>query len=392
MEKPSVLFFGSCDFVGYPVGGSLSFARNVVKAFGNRLALVGVTTDDTPVGCWVEKEFEGQVYHFFAIGRRRPSPRKPFIPAGVTAYMQYRRNRDAILSLRVRKALTGDGIALIAASNWGWENLCHISGGIRNPLKGSRYWYARPFARLFFDRWTRAMARCNLVLAAADDGEIDEFVAATKGRLSRDRVMHFPTRVDTGIFQPSSSVEARRQVGLESSEPVIVTSGRINWVKGWDRLLDAFRLLVRKYPGGVLVYVGDGEDSPALRGRIAEYGLTNCVIQTGFKAPVDVACYLNAADVFVMTSHWEGWPTAMVEALACGKPVVSTGIRAARTLVIPGENGYVVEGRDPSALAQAIERALQLRSATEVSVRLAQRYALGSLAADLCKVWPPIAG
>ena len=70
VDKPKVIFFAGCDYVKYPTGGVLSFAKNIIKAFGNKLALVGVTTDDTPVGQWVKKEIYGICYHFFSIGKR----------------------------------------------------------------------------------------------------------------------------------------------------------------------------------------------------------------------------------------------------------------------------------------------------------------------------------
>ena len=82
---PDVLLIEPCNFEDFPTGGQLSVAKNMMRAFGSRLALVGISTDDTPIGRWVKRKFDGVEYDFFAIGRWIPSSRKPFVPARIKA-------------------------------------------------------------------------------------------------------------------------------------------------------------------------------------------------------------------------------------------------------------------------------------------------------------------
>ena len=82
-----------------------------------------------------------------------------------------------------------------------------------------------------------------------------------------------------------------------------------------------------------------------------------------------------------------------LEALACGKPLVTTAVSGARALVRPGRNGFVVEGRDPDELARALGRALSLdpSAAARESLEVARRYALAELPGRLGAAWPGLA-
>ena len=112
---------------------------------------------------------------------------------------------------------------------------------------------------------------------------------------------------------------------------------------------------------------------------------------TGFQPPREVARHLRAADLAVVGSHREGWSVAMLEALACGLPMVATDVSGARELVRPGENGFVVGAREPGAFAQAMAAALRLPRAREVSLALAADYRLDRLAARLGARWGVLA-
>ncbi len=67
MTDKKILLIEICNFTDYPIGGYLSFAKQMLTAFGNQLALVGLATDDMPVGEWVKREIDGVVYDYFAI-------------------------------------------------------------------------------------------------------------------------------------------------------------------------------------------------------------------------------------------------------------------------------------------------------------------------------------
>jgi glycosyltransferase involved in cell wall biosynthesis len=391
-RQPRAILFSTSNFIDYPQGGALSFAKHVIRAFGNKFALVGVTTDDTPVGQWVQKKIDGLPYLFFSIERRdATSSGKPHIPLGMRVCLALMRHRKSILSLGVRNAFAACGLSLVAIRSWPWDNLGGIMHGMRNPLEKPRYWYGRAFAPFWSTLRRSAINRASIVLIPAATNEIDEFIAQSKGRVNGKHLVHFPTRVDTNIFRPMPKDGVRKQLSWGKEALILVACGRISWVKGWDLILSAFSHILAIHREAMLVYVGDGEDRTKLESEIRKRNLTGQVLITGFLDSDGVARYLNAADVFVMGSHWEGWPTAMVEALACGKPVVSTDIRAASTLVREGQNGCVIGGRDDRAFAEGIEQAAELASAGDVSLQLAESYALKHMKRDLSLLWPVLA-
>jgi len=386
-----ILFIEPCDFERYPVGGRLSFARQMMVAFGNRLALVGYATDGAPVGRWVTKSFDGLTYDFLAIGRRELSGRKPVIPARLTAYWDVVRHRKTILSRGIRCAFTQSPETAIAIHGWSWKSLCYMSPGHANPLRMPRYRWGKLFAGLYDAKLSEALQAVDVILACADGQGVADIAGRSKGRLRPEQIVSFPTRVDRTIFHPQPETAIRQRLDLCGSGPFAVTCGRINRVKGWDLLIEAFSYFVHDHPYARLIFVGDGEDRSALERTVAKKRLTRSVLLTGFQPQGRVAEYLSVADVVVVGSRREGWSVAMLEALACGRVVVSTEVSGARDLIVEGQNGLVVSGRDPRRFAAAMGQTLAMETPNPVSLRIAERYSLANLKRDMSRLWGPLA-
>lgn len=392
-STPDCLLLEGCDFDRFPAGGQLAVARQLMAAFGPRLALVGISTDGTPVGRWVERELDGQRFRFFATGRREVGAGRPPVPARLSRYLGLRRHREAILSLGARAALTQAPEDLLAVAGWGLDRLCYCFPGVENPLAASRYAWARPLAALHDRALFRALLRADAVLASADDEAIDALVARSGGRLPRSRVRSLPSHYDERVFFPVPLALARARVGGDAGSPLVVSVGRLSQVKGWDLVLAAFARLLAERPGARLCFVGDGEDRASLEAAARDLGVAGQVSITGFLPPSGVSLHVNAADVVVVGSRREGWSVAMLEALGCGKPLVTTDVSGARALVHAGRNGFVVPGRDPGVLAQALCRALRLdpAAAARESLAVARGYALSELPGRIGAAWPVLA-
>jgi glycosyltransferase involved in cell wall biosynthesis len=383
------LLIDPCNFVDYPTGGQLSFARQLMKAYGDRLALVGTSTDATPVGRWVEKTFDGRPFQFFSFGRCRPTAGRPLIPGRARVFMGLRRFRRQIFSLGIHHAFTQSPETIIAISGLHWKSLCYCFAGAESPLHRPRYAWARWVAPVFERCWWRALARADVLLAAADRTAIEEFVRTRGSPLRRREIVSFPTRYDDAVFFPVEQPSARASLRIPTGRVLVVCVGRVNGVKGWDLLLDAFKVFLRGHEDAALCFAGDGEDRPALVRRAANLGLSDRVTVTGFLQPGAVAAHLNAADLVVFGSHHEGWSVAMLEAIACGKPLVSTDVSGARDMIAEGRNGFIVRQRSAAAFSQAMDEALTLE-AGPVSTAIASRYSLGGLSEELGQVWPAL--
>ena len=387
---PDVLLIEPCNFEDFPVGGQLSFAKQMMKAFGPRLARVAVSTDSTPVGRWIEKDFAGQTFKFFSIGKWTPKAERPLVPARISIFIQLRRYRKAIFSLGIHNVFVQAPEVLIAVLGMPWKSICYRLPGVSNPLRMPRYKWGRLFAGIHERQMFSAMKSVDMILAAAGNDAINELVERSKGKLSAERVIQFPTRVDTDLFRPQCKKKVRSELGISQDEILIVACGRINVVKGWDLILDAFKVFSMRCQKASMYFVGDGEDRGRLLRKAAESKLEKSVKITGYLQSQEVARYLNAADLVVVGSHMEGWSLVMLEALACGKPIVSTDVSGARDMIIEGGNGYIVEKRDPKRFTEAMVLALTLTQPEHISLRIAERYAVANLAKDLGSLWPPL--
>lgn len=134
--------------------------------------------------------------------------------------------------------------------------------------------------------------------------------------------------------------------------PVLLASGRLREQKDFRTLLQAF-VRVRRAGPYRLIILGEGELRPALEAEVAALGLQDAVALPGFVP--NPYPYMRAAALFVLSSRWEGLPTVLVEAMACGTPVVATDCPSGpREILENGQLGRLVAVADPEALAQAV--------------------------------------
>ena len=136
----------------------------------------------------------------------------------------------------------------------------------------------------------------------------------------------------------------------ESAERLVITVGRLVPAKDLDLFLEAAAVLVRERPEARFWIVGDGPCRGSLERSASKNGLDGRVSFLGERG--DVPRLLQAADVFWLTSAWEGLPNALLEAMACEKPVVARDVGACREIICHEVNGYLVPGRDADQFAR----------------------------------------
>jgi glycosyltransferase involved in cell wall biosynthesis len=166
--------------------------------------------------------------------------------------------------------------------------------------------------------------------------------------------------VDTGVFAPREREAARRRLGIDCSEPLVFSLRRLEPRMGLEELLRATAAVLDHRPVR-LVIAGSGILDEPLRRIAAEIGISERVGFLGRIPDEQLPDWYSAADIVVMpTVAYEGFGLVTAEALACGTPVVGTRVGATPGLLEPLEPRLIAGGTDPSALAEAIERALDL--------------------------------
>lgn len=176
-------------------------------------------------------------------------------------------------------------------------------------------------------------------------------------RLARSGVPTPPLLVIPNAYRAPGSFleqhEARQQLGLSLDAKVIGWVGRVTPEKGPEVAIEALNLL--RASGAVLSIIGRGRMEPALRSRLTQLGLEQQVRWQG--AIPDAWQLFRAFDVFCLSSHTEGTPIALFEAMAAGVPVVATTVGGVPDVVTERE-AFLVPPAAPESLATALERAL----------------------------------
>lgn len=131
----------------------------------------------------------------------------------------------------------------------------------------------------------------------------------------------------------------------------MVAVGRFAEQKGFGLLLRAFAQAWRRDPSLRLSLVGDGELRPQIEALVAAEGMGTAVQLLGWQNEAGVRAALNAAHALVAPSFAEGLPVVIMEAMACGRPVIATYIAGIPELVRPGQEGWLVPAGDADALA-----------------------------------------
>ena len=149
--------------------------------------------------------------------------------------------------------------------------------------------------------------------------------------------------------------------------PVILSVGRLKAPKDFATLIRAFAR-VRQHYDARLIILGEGEDRPALEQLVANLGLKDWIAMPGF---VDNPyAWMRRADVFVLSSYWEGFGVVLVEAMACGTPVVATDCPSGpREILENGKWGKLVPVSDEMAMAEAICETLRGDSQVDTTIR-----------------------
>jgi glycosyltransferase involved in cell wall biosynthesis len=185
------------------------------------------------------------------------------------------------------------------------------------------------------------------------------FIAVSgEGRRQMIEVERIPAEkivlIENGIagFEPGDGARVRAELGIPAAAPVVGTVGHLRTEKAFEVLIEATASLRAEFPDLVVLIAGEGPERAALEQRISELGLGDGVRLLG--AREDVPDLLEALDVAVCCSDFEGGPLSVMEYMEAGLPVVATRVGGLPELVEEGQTGLLVAPRDPAALGDAV--------------------------------------
>lgn len=162
---------------------------------------------------------------------------------------------------------------------------------------------------------------------------------------------------NTSVFYPRERGPLRARQGWGDGHKLMIYVGRLVDAKGLRELVDAFAQLTRHDPLVRLALIGEGVMHDELKAMVQQHELNDLVTLTGGLLPEQVAEWMSNAELVVLPSWSEGYPNVLVEALACGCPVVATDVGGIPE-IIDTSNGVLVPVKDTAALANGLTQAL----------------------------------
>ena len=227
--------------------------------------------------------------------------------------------------------------------------MLHTLGEVKN-----RTGVGQPESELRIAAEKKLLKTCHRILAPTD---------REKNSLMRyygvceEKIGVVPCGVNLDLFQPQDKQAARKQLGFDQKDLILLYVGRFEPLKGIEGLLEAVSHLKRLRRLRLVLVGGDGDEAPEsrlLKQKATNLGIDDKVLFAGRVDQKYLPPYYSSADVLVISSHYESFGLVGLEALACGRPVVSTPVGAMETLIKQSQAGHILRDRLPRSLAMGI--------------------------------------
>lgn len=251
--------------------------------------------------------------------------------------------------------------------------------------------YFSPLKTWFFLRIERILAGTTTRIVAVSPHQKEELQGYL--RLAPERISVIPLGLDLGRFREGSQASARRRfreaIGAAESDVVVTMVGRLVPIKNHALALRAAGRVIPRRPEMLLVLVGGGEEEERLRALAGELGVSGRVRFVGWWDDLPAVYY--GSDIVALTSDNEGTPVCLIEALACGRPVVATAVGGVADVLDQGALGKLVPSGDVAAFGSALEELLEPEARARWSGLAASRtiesYGIERLASDMARLY-----
>ncbi|MBE9011554.1 glycosyltransferase family 4 protein [Pseudanabaenaceae cyanobacterium LEGE 13415] len=375
MQKPVLTIFYQFNPWRSSIGGIQTIVRSFVKyapdEFEIRFVGTGADPSETPLQ-WQEREYAGKMIQFMPLFTLQGDNHRKRIPISVgytAALFRTCLESDFMHFHRIEPTL--------ATRSWRGEKTLFVHNDIRQQTaktdKRASLW--RNFPGVY------SMLERSLVT------QFDQILSCHTGSLElyRDRYPGFSDRIsyinnsfDDEVFQPSLDRTIQRRLfaqklGLAEDTQFILFAGRLQPQKDPVLLIQAIAALT--HPNAHLLIAGDGELATEIEAEATRLGIRNRITLLGAQTQSEMAHLYQIANVFVLSSRFEGLPVSVLEALGSGIPIVTTDCGDTPRL-LTAQSGIVCVDRTPTTIANALDRVLfnPADFPSDACVRVVQPY------------------
>lgn len=211
-------------------------------------------------------------------------------------------------------------------------------------------------------RWAAGQAAALVTVSAALKSSLVQL------GVDNNKISVLRNGVDTRMFRPVDRAMHRARMGLTGT--VLLMVGNLVSLKGHEFVLRA----LREFPDACLLIVGAGEEKHKLEGMARALKIQDRVRFLGVMSQDQLAGVYGAADALVLASSREGWPNVLLEAMACGTPVVSSSVGGTPEIVTAPEAGVLMTERSVPGVAKALRRLLHNYPDRALTRKYAERF------------------
>jgi glycosyltransferase involved in cell wall biosynthesis len=200
----------------------------------------------------------------------------------------------------------------------------------------------------------KAAAKRTDAFISVADAMTEQALAASVGRREQFCTAYSAIEEDDFLAEIPAErrIAFRQKYGISEEAIVLVTIARLFMLKGHDFIIESAKVLARKFPNAVWLFVGDGNVSDYYKAEVVRHGLAERIKFTGLLPPSEIPLAIQSSDVLVHCSLREGLARALPQGMLCAKPVVSFDVDGARE-VVNGNTGRLIRPKDVEQLTQA---------------------------------------
>lgn len=357
MQKPVLTIFYQFNPWRSSIGGIQTIIRSFVKyapdEFDIRFVGTGADPSETPLR-WQERKYAGKMIQFMPLFTLQGDNHRKRVPISVgytAALFRTCLESDFMHFHRIEPAL--------ATRSWHGEKTLFVHNDIRQQTtktdKRASLW--RNFPAVY------SMLERSLVT------QFDQILSCHTGSLElyrerypelNDRIAYIHNSFDDAVFQPSLDRVIQRRLfaqklGLDQDTQFILFAGRLQPQKDPVLLIQAIAALT--HPKAHLLIAGDGELASEIEAEATRLNVGDRITRLGAQSQSEMAHLYQIANVFVLSSRFEGLPVSVLEALGSGTPIVTTDCGDTPRL-LTSQSGIVCADRAPKTIATALDRVL----------------------------------
>ncbi len=183
--------------------------------------------------------------------------------------------------------------------------------------------------------------------------------------IPKEKIFPIPNGIDIESFKPRNKNVMRNKFNLPSDKKIILFVGWLIERKGVNYLLDAASKIVKVIPDTLFIIIGNGILEEQLKSYSCELGLREYVMFLGAKSSEEIPYWMNAADIFVLSSLSEGRPNVVAEASSSGLPVIATEVNGTPEIVEDSKTGFLIPSKDSDAIYNKLKILLENKKLRE---------------------------